>query len=306
MENQVTNFYQGLSTRLHFDAVNFQHYVKVGEGTNFVLLHFWFHTLIVLLHQPTLLKTFDRRMLQLFPNSQQLSMSSAKTIADILSYSQLIDAKASLGNPFTTQPIYIAACAFLKETAEQTATSSAHSRANSPTRKGDGANSDSAHSANGTPQSTKKNSMSSSSTEKRTPTSAVDQKALAKHTLLATAATQHYQLCYKALQSLETYWAGTKYILTVLDQKFEGVRDPLLYTVEEGESAMERPKPDPAFTTPGWRRKLSWGPYIGTPNIGSNFWQAKGLSQVPGSPGLNPSKGMSELFLLGPSILTVL
>ena len=96
--------------------MNFHHYVKAGEGTNFVLLHFWFHTLIVLLHQPTLLKTFEGKMLQLFPNSQALSMSSAKTIADILSYSQLIDTKAGLGNPFTTQPIYIAACAFLKET----------------------------------------------------------------------------------------------------------------------------------------------------------------------------------------------
>ena len=76
MESQVTQFYQGLSLKLHFDAVNFQHYMKAGEGTNFVLLHFWFHTLIVLLHQPTLLMTFSGRMLKLFPNSQQLSMSS--------------------------------------------------------------------------------------------------------------------------------------------------------------------------------------------------------------------------------------
>ncbi|KAK5128872.1 hypothetical protein LTR85_000205 [Meristemomyces frigidus] len=264
MESQVTQFYQGLSPRLHFDAVNFQHYMKAGEGTNFVLLHFWFHTLIVLLHQPTLLKTFEGRMLQLFPNSQQLSMSSAKTIADILSYSQLMDAKASLGNPFTSQPIYIAACAFLKETAEQTATSNAQSRASSPTRKD--VPSDTAPSSNGTPQSAanKKASTSagSSSTGKRTPTTTTDQRALAKHTLLATAATQHYQLCYKALESLEQFWSGTKYILTVLDQKFEGVGDPLLYTVEEGEGAMERPRPEPAFTSPGWRRKGSWGSYL--------------------------------------------
>ena len=279
----MTEFYQGLSQRLHFDAVNFQHYMKAGEGTNFVLLHFWFHTMIVLLHQPTLLKTFEGRMLQLFPNSQQLSLSSAKTIADILSYSQLMDAKASLGNPFTTQPIYIAACAFLKETAEQTATSNAQSRANSPLRKD--ASSDSGPSRHGTPPSSKKASATSSSNGKGTP---VDQKALAKHTLLATAASQHYQLCYKALQSLETYWAGTKYILTVLDQKFEGVGDPLLYTVEEGESSMERPRPEPAFTSPGWRRKLSWGPYLSA----NPFLKAPGLSQVPGSPNVDPSKAI--------------
>ena len=296
MENQVTQFYQGLSPRLHFDAVNFQHYMKAGEGTNFVLLHFWFHLLIVLLHQPTLLKTFEGRMLQLFPNSQQLSMSSAKTIADILSYSHLMDAKASLGNPFTTQPIYIAACAFLKETAEQTATSNAQSRAASPVRN---------------EQQSVSNGVSDGSTSALLTTSAAahngsrlagsggDKQAIAKHTLLATAATQHYRLCYKALQSLETYWSGTKYILTVLDQKFEGVGDPLLYTVEEGESSMERPRPEPSFTSPGWRRKLSWGPYLAGAGISPGHWalqnpfaKSTGAIQMPGSPKVDPAKAI--------------
>lgn len=309
MESHVTNFYSGLSPRLHFDAVNFQHYMKAGEGTNFVLLHFWFHTLIVLLHRPTLLMTFEGKMLQLFPNSQQLSMSSAKTIADILSYSQLMDAKASLGNPFTTQPIYIAACAFLKETAEQTASSTTQSRASSPSRRERPGTADRSGS-NSTPSSRKRMSIAelaeptnpssgprergnSTATElnkssERSEDSALSAtktaNAVAKHTLLATAATQHYSLCYKALQSLETYWAGTKYILTVLDQKFQGVGDPLLYTVDEGNSAMEKPKPEPSFTSPGWRRKLSWGPYLYNPNLGAqDFWKEK-ATQIPGSP----------------------
>jgi hypothetical protein len=286
MEKQVTELYQNLSPRLHFDAVNFQHYMKAGEGTNFVLLHFWFHMLIVLLHQPTLLKTFEGKMLQLFPNSQQLSMSSAKTIADILAYSQLMDIKASLGNPFTTQPIYIAACAFLKETAEQTASSSAQSRASSPSRK-EASSESTPSTTQGTPQNLQKKASMSAATG--APLSAVEQKALAKHTLLATAASQHYGLCYKALQSLETYWAGTKYILTILNQKFEGVDDPLLYTVEEGESSIEQPRPEPAFTSPGWRRKLSWGPYIGNP---SPFFKSSALAQVPGSPSVDPSKAI--------------
>jgi hypothetical protein len=302
MESQVTNFYQGLSSRLHFDAVNFQYYMKAGEGTNFVLLHFWFHMLIVLLHRPTLFKTFDARILQLFPNSQQLSMSSAKTIADILSYSQLMDAKASLGNPFTTQPIYVAACAFLKETAEQTATSNAQSRATSPNRSKDNSKdntSDSAPSTNGTPSDASKKASipvvagpDSPKVKPATSNTVEHRLQLAKHTLLATAASQHYQLCYKALQSLETYWAGTKYILTILDQKFEGVEDPLLYTAEEGESSMEQPRPQPSFTSPGWRRKLSWGPANAQASLASAFWPPKGFGAVPGSPGgVDPSKG---------------
>ncbi len=44
-------------------------------------------------------------------------MSSAKTIADILAFAELIDPKSFIGNPFTSQPMYIAACAFLVESA---------------------------------------------------------------------------------------------------------------------------------------------------------------------------------------------
>ena len=48
-----------------------------------------------------------------------------------------------------------------------------------------------------------------------------DQKQAAKHTLLASAANQNYQRCHRALKSLELYWEGVKYIITVLDQKNE-------------------------------------------------------------------------------------
>lgn len=92
-----------------------------------------------------------------------------------------------------------------------------------------------------------------SSAEKPILKASVDQQLAAKHSLLASAANQNYQRCYRALQQLESYWAGTKYILTVLDQKAKGVVDPILYTREEMESALEAPNPEPSFTAPGWR-----------------------------------------------------
>jgi hypothetical protein len=101
LEFHLTEIYQGLSPKLHFNAVNFQHYVKINQGTNFLLLHCWFHTLIVLLHQPTLLKTFEGSVDHLSSNSRELSMSSAKTVADILAFTDLIDARTGVGNPFT-------------------------------------------------------------------------------------------------------------------------------------------------------------------------------------------------------------
>jgi hypothetical protein len=88
---------------------------------------------------------------------------------------------------------------------------------------------------------------------KPSPKSSADQQLAAKHSLLASAAKQNYQRCYRALQQLESFWAGTKYILTVLDQKAKGVVDPILYTREEMESALEAPNPEPSFTAPGWR-----------------------------------------------------
>ena len=54
-------------------------------------------------------------------------MSSAVAIADILAFSELVDSKAVNGNPFTNQPIYIAACTFLEESA-------AHSTSNPTSR----------------------------------------------------------------------------------------------------------------------------------------------------------------------------
>ncbi|KAF2815781.1 uncharacterized protein BDZ99DRAFT_514424 [Mytilinidion resinicola] len=304
MENHLTDIYQGLSPRLHFNAVNFQHYVKVNQGTNFVLLHFWFHTLIVLLHQPTLLKTFEGSIQQLLPNSRELSMSSAKTIADILSFAELIDSKSALGNPFTSQPIYVAACAFLRETALHSASSNPHSRPSTP---GSHQSHDSGVLTK-TPvdqQKLDKQMFSQSNGDRMTHLldTSIDKNQAAKHTLLASAANQNYQRCYRALKSLETYWAGVKYILTVLDQKAKGVGDPLLYTREEMESALELPRPEPAFTSPGWRRKLSWGTYLTAQGV-SDVAQARVASALrhkpsgqtisgPASPMMNQAIGWS-------------
>lgn len=168
-------------------------------------------------------------MQQLYPNSRELSMSSAKTIADILSFSELVDGKCFIGNPFTSQPMYIAACAFLMESVYY---SSPSSRGNSPP-----------------PQTL----LANRSGGFVLPSNGQERKSATKHTLLASAAKENYQRCYKALKALATYWEGTKYILTVLDQKAKGIVDPLLYTVEEMESAVEM-RPVQPFAPSDWCR----------------------------------------------------
>ncbi|KAJ5673513.1 hypothetical protein N7507_002640 [Penicillium longicatenatum] len=229
MESDLTGIYQRLSPRLHFNAANFQAYVKAKEGTNFILLHFWFHTLIVLLHQPTLLNSFGGSIQHLYPNSRELSMSSAKTIADILSFSELVDGKSFIGNPFTSQPMYIAACAFLMESAYY---ASPASRGTSPL-----------------PQPLLNNQSSGFVMPAIEPSHGSERNPTAKHILLASAAKENYQRCYKALKALNSYWEGTGYILTVLDQKAKGIVNPLLYTTED----MENTAGETPFGAGSWR-----------------------------------------------------
>lgn len=278
MENDLTSIYQRLSPKLHFNTMNFQTYVKAQEGTNFILLHFWFHTLIVLLHQPTLLNSFGGRIQQLYPNSRELSMSSAKTIADILSFSELIDAKSFIGNPFTSQPMYIAACAFLMESAYY---SSPSSRSGSPP-------------VLVTDQSsafTIPNVDSSHGSERKTNT---------KHSLLASAAKENYQRCYRALRTLQTYWEGTKYILTVLDQKAKGIGDPLLYTTEEMESTTEVAYAQ-SLASPNWQPTLQ--PSIG--EVAGKESENQAAQSEMASPKIDPSQGeLSQIRTLSECRLT--
>jgi hypothetical protein len=268
MESDLTGIYQRLSPKLHFNAANFQAYVKAKEGTNFILLHFWFHTLIVLLHQPTLLHSFGGSIQHLYPNSRELSMSSAKTIADILSFSELVDGKSFIGNPFTSQPMYIAACAFLMESAYY---SSPSSRGTSPT-----------------PQPLLSNRSSGFVMPTLESSHGSERNSNAKHILLASAAKENYQRCYKALKALDAYWEGTRYILTVLDQKAKGIVDPLLYTEEDMENTAGLASVQ-QFGPAGWP-----GPKTpGDPGQGSE--RAPGVADIPQdgkwSPRIDPSQG---------------
>ncbi|KAK4098232.1 hypothetical protein N658DRAFT_518138 [Parathielavia hyrcaniae] len=221
MERDLTAIYQKQHSRLHFNAVNFQEQVSANQGTTFILLHFWFHALVIILHQPTLLTPFHSlRPTQLLANSpelgnsRELSMSSAKTIADILAFAELIDPKSLIGNPFTSQPIYIAACAFLMETVASP--SQPPSRELSPTPD-------------------VKLAHHFKSNVSKLPSN--NDPRLGRM-LLATAANQNYQRCYKSLEQLEQYWGGVRYILHVLDQKSKGIWDCETYTTEEYEAMM--------------------------------------------------------------------
>lgn len=247
MEHELTRLYKGWDWRLQFNVSNFKAYLGVGQGTTFILLHFWFHALFIILHQPTLLTPFAelRSELQLVPDSRELSMSSAKTICDILSFADLIDPKSFIGNPFTSQPIYIAACAFLMESSANA--SESPSRASSPP-------------GFKRPEQPK-------------------QAKPSRHSLLASAANQNYQRCYNSLQQVEMYWGGVKYILTALDQKSKGIWDCETYTSEEYESTKSR-RDSKGNMGPFPRFENQASPKVSGPPIA---WSLAGTANSPSS-----------------------
>ncbi|KAF7552003.1 hypothetical protein G7Z17_g4646 [Cylindrodendrum hubeiense] len=248
MEHELTRLYKGWDWRLQFNVSNFKAYLGVGQGTTFILLHFWFHALFIILHQPTLLTPFAelRSELQLVPDSRELSMSSAKTICDILSFADLIDPKSFIGNPFTSQPIYIAACAFLMESSANA--SESPSRASSPP-------------------------------DFKRPEQPKQGKS-SRHSLLASAANQNYQRCYNSLQQVQLYWGGVKYILTALDQKSKGIWDCETYTSEEYESTKMSRRDSKGNISPFPRFENQASPKAPGPPIA---WSLAGTANSPSS-----------------------
>ena len=242
-EHQLTKVYKNWDSRLQFNVINFKAYLGIGQGTTFILLHFWFHALFIILHQPTILSPFGelRSELQLLPDSRELSMSSAKTICDILAFADLIDPKSFIGNPFTSQPMYIAACAFLMESSASA--SEAPSRETSPPK-----------------QKTNQEAGKKS-----------------RHSVLASAANQSYQQCYSSLQNLHAYWGGVKYILTALDQKAKGIWDVETFTSEEYESTKSKSN---HFDAQLGLDNSTSAPKISGPPIG---WTLAGTANSPNS-----------------------
>ncbi|KAF5139283.1 putative transcriptional regulatory protein [Metarhizium anisopliae] len=250
MEHEVTKMYKNWDARLQFNVSNFKAYLNLRQGTTFILLHFWFHALFIVLHQPTLLTPFGglRTEHQLLPDSRELSMSSAKTICDILSFADLIDPISFIGNPFTSQPIYIAACAFLMES-----------------------------SANASEGSSRESSPPAVTKRPATQTKTSNSKH-SRHSLLASAANQNYQRCYNSLQQMHAYWGGVKYILTALDQKAKGIWDCETYTSEEYESTKMPPLQPGVAGDFGHLTQTS--PKVGGPPIA---WSLAGTANSPNS-----------------------
>ncbi|KAG7527766.1 hypothetical protein FFLO_06608 [Filobasidium floriforme] len=116
----LNGFDAALPDELRFQTATFRSYVPLLQGGAFVLIHYDIDRLIILVHDPTLLllerHTPGPDLVDL--DGREISISSAKSILDIVSFAELIDPK-SISQPWINYPLYIASRVFLAQTLRQ-------------------------------------------------------------------------------------------------------------------------------------------------------------------------------------------
>ncbi|EUC67392.1 C6 transcription factor [Rhizoctonia solani AG-3 Rhs1AP] len=115
LQNQMTVFYQSLPPSLIFNIQNFRRYSCHNQAAVFLLLHAMFHSVITLLHRPSLLQNFTPDVTLPLATSIDLSRSSARSIVDMVILADEVDQQALLANPFLDLTVLTAARAFLAE-----------------------------------------------------------------------------------------------------------------------------------------------------------------------------------------------
>lgn len=108
LQQEKSSIFNSFPSRLQFNIQNFEYYILNHQSSVFLLLHIWFHALVILLHGgiPGVPQLDDN-------SSRTLALMSAKTIEDIIKYANDREKRAITANPFTSQPIYMAAKVFL-------------------------------------------------------------------------------------------------------------------------------------------------------------------------------------------------
>ncbi|CED82451.1 Transcription factor domain, fungi [Phaffia rhodozyma] len=115
LQGDMISFYQAMDPVLHFSIHTFKHYRDLRQSPTFFLLHIMFHSVITVLHRPSLLQNFSQGEEVLLESNVEVSRSSARTLANMLSYADLAGSIAILANPFADQMIFVSAVAFLEE-----------------------------------------------------------------------------------------------------------------------------------------------------------------------------------------------
>ncbi|KAG8928943.1 hypothetical protein FRC01_005150 [Tulasnella sp. 417] len=115
LQYEMTTWYQNLPPSLVFNIHNFRRFSHHKQSPIFLLLHCMFHSVITLLHRPSLLQRFTPAVALPLANSIDMSRSSARSLVDMVSLADEVDSDSLIANPFLDLPILTAARSFLAE-----------------------------------------------------------------------------------------------------------------------------------------------------------------------------------------------
>jgi hypothetical protein len=250
LQDQIIQIYTNLDPRLTFNVSNFRNAVALGYGGSFLLLHVWFHAVIITLHRPGLMFGKGALAHTLGKESLKVSMSSANTITTILGSAELIDDKTITGTPFLNQAIYIAGLAFIAESEMhgQHLATTLGNQIKEPLQNNESvpaqnftservdmafavptASTDPTHQVPLPATNTKQYNCpiflgTFTQSFEPLPTAAPPPfQSTASNNLLQFASKRNYETCLNAITTLKSYWRGIGWILSTMEQKAKGI-----------------------------------------------------------------------------------
>ncbi|KAH9448133.1 hypothetical protein Pst134EB_022119 [Puccinia striiformis f. sp. tritici] len=110
---ELHDFYTQLPPVLHFTVDIARRHIDVKNGPAFLLLHLWFHSLVIITHNPNSVgpgwSSLDVGPID--PLLLEISQGSVRTISDMIAFAHVIDPDIVPSLPFASQPILIAGLA---------------------------------------------------------------------------------------------------------------------------------------------------------------------------------------------------
>ncbi|PLW49000.1 hypothetical protein PCASD_05065 [Puccinia coronata f. sp. avenae] len=118
---ELHDFYARLPPILHFTVDIARRHINVKNGPAFLLLHLWFHSLVIITHNPNSVGS-AWSSLDVGPTEPlllEISQSSVRTISDMIAFANLVDPDIVPSLPFASQPILIAGLASIPSQTSQ-------------------------------------------------------------------------------------------------------------------------------------------------------------------------------------------
>ncbi|OCF33674.1 pathway-specific nitrogen regulator [Kwoniella heveanensis BCC8398] len=118
LQVRLVQFYSTLPEPLRWSADNFKHQHDRGHGGTYLALHLWANAVLALIYHPELLKSpsgIETPLNKSMNRNVQLSLASSRQICECMVFADLVDATSYTSAPYLTQPLFVAAMAFIHE-----------------------------------------------------------------------------------------------------------------------------------------------------------------------------------------------